>query len=194
MELRDKNGLTEAEFLASYSPKNYPRPSLTADAVIFTGTKDALRLLLIKRGGHPYLGCYALPGGFVNPKETVEQAARRELMEETGLDEPKMSLVGVYSKPGRDPRTWVVSTAFYAYLESGVNPTAGDDASDAKLFSLEYKLEADTCTFTLTNGEDKLSGKAKYSEGGMPTEIIESQGLAFDHAAIIADAIRRLTA
>ncbi len=194
MELRDKNGLTEAEFLAGYSPKNYPRPSLTADAVIFTGAKDALRLLLVKRGGHPFLGCYALPGGFVNPDETVEQAARRELMEETGLNEPKMSLVGVYSKPGRDPRTWVVSTAFYAYLESGVNPTAGDDASDAKLFVLEYKIEADTCTFTLTNGEDKLSGSAKYSPDGMPTEIIESHGLAFDHAAIIADALRKLQA
>ena len=192
MELRDKNGLTEAEFLARYSPKDYPRPSLTADAVIFAGSKDALRLLLIKRGGHPYLGCYALPGGFVNPDETVEQAARRELNEETGLNETRMSLVGVYSKPGRDPRTWVVSTAFYAYLENGVNPTAGDDASDARLFSLEYNLESDTCTFTLTDGENKLSGKAKYSPDGMPTEIIESQGLAFDHVAIIADAIRKL--
>ncbi len=194
MELRDKNGLTEAEFLASYSPKNYPRPSLTADAVIFTGTKDNLRLLLIKRGGHPYLGCYALPGGFVNPNETVEQAARRELSEETGLNETRMSLVGVYSKPGRDPRTWVVSTAFYAYLENGVTPTAGDDASDAKLFSLKYNLTADTCTFTLTNGEDKLSGSVRYSQDGMPTEIINSEGLAFDHAAIIADAIRKLMA
>ncbi|MCC8131012.1 MAG: NUDIX hydrolase [Oscillospiraceae bacterium] len=194
MELRDKNGLTEAEFLASYSPKNYPRPSLTADAVIFTGSKDNLSLLLIKRGGHPFLGCYALPGGFVNPNETVEQAARRELNEETGLTETKMSLVGVYSKPGRDPRTWVVSTAFYAYLENGVNPTAGDDASDAKLFTLEYQLDSDTCHFTLTNGEDKLSGSAKFSQDGMPTEITESQGLAFDHVAIIVDAIRKLQA
>ncbi|MCD7847526.1 MAG: NUDIX hydrolase [Oscillospiraceae bacterium] len=194
MELRDKNGLTEAEFLASYSPKNYPRPSLTADAVIFTGTKDNLKLLLIKRGGHPYLGCYALPGGFVNPNETVEQAARRELSEETGLNETRMSLVGVYSKPSRDPRTWVVSTAFYAYLENGVTPTAGDDASDAKLFSLEYKLTSDTCTFILTNGEDRLSGSTRFSQDGMPTEIINSEGLAFDHAAIIADAIRKLMA
>ncbi len=194
MELRDKNGLTEAEFLASYSPKNYPRPSLTADAVIFTGTENNLKLLLIKRGGHPYLGCYALPGGFVNPNETVEQAARRELNEETGLSESAMTLVGVYSKPGRDPRTWVVSTAFYACLENGVNPTAGDDASDAKLFTLEYKLESDTCTLALTNGEDKLSGTAKYSGDGMPTEILNSDGLAFDHVAIIADALRKLTA
>ncbi|MCD8006742.1 MAG: NUDIX hydrolase [Oscillospiraceae bacterium] len=194
MELRDKNGLTEAEFLAGYSPKNYPRPSLTADAVIFTGKKDALKLLLIRRGGHPYLGCYALPGGFVNQNETVEQAARRELNEETGLTETAMSLIGVYSKPGRDPRTWVVSTAFFAYLESEVNPTAGDDASDARLFSLEYNLTQDACTFSLTNGEDKLSGSVRYLQDGMPTEIIDSQGLAFDHAAIIADALRKLMA
>ena len=94
MEIRDKNGLTEKEFLAQYRPGDYERPSVATDMVIFTAEnreennyrrlpQKVLRLLLIKRGGHPYLGSWALPGGFVNPSETTEQAAERELKEET---------------------------------------------------------------------------------------------------------------
>ena len=77
-EVRDKDGLTEEEFLAAYHQEDYPRPSVAADMVIFTVTdeeeenyrklpKKELRVLLIQRGGHPYLGCWALPGGFVRP-------------------------------------------------------------------------------------------------------------------------------
>ena len=86
--LRDKNGLTEAEFLASYRSGDYPRPSVATDMVIFTVMdqkeenyrklpEKELCLLMIKRGGHPYLGCWALPGGFVRPTETTDEAARR---------------------------------------------------------------------------------------------------------------------
>ena len=93
---RDKDGLTEEEFLKSYSPGDYPRPSVAVDMVIFTvmDQEEAnyrklpakeLKVLLIRRGGHPYLGCWALPGGFVRPTETTKQAAQRELREETGV-------------------------------------------------------------------------------------------------------------
>ena len=86
--LRDRNGLTEEEFLKSYNPGHYARPSVAADMAIFTVTDQEesnyrklpeknLSILLIQRGGHPYLGCWALPGGFVRPEETTEQAARR---------------------------------------------------------------------------------------------------------------------
>ena len=89
----DRNGLTEAAYLQSYDPGRYERPSVAADMAIFTvleETEDNYRklpekelgILLIQRGVHPYLGSWALPGGFVRPDETTEQAARRELMEE----------------------------------------------------------------------------------------------------------------
>ena len=90
MELRDKNGLTEAEFLANYRPGDYPRPSVAADIVIFTRKEDTVRVLLVRRGGHPCLGQWALPGGFVEPGETVGHAAARELEEETGYTAGKL--------------------------------------------------------------------------------------------------------
>ena len=121
--LRDKEGLTEEQFLASYRPGDYERPSVAADMVIFTVTdaeeenyrklaKKELRILLIRRGGHPYLGCWALPGGFVRPTETTEQAAARELREETGVSEVYLEQLYTFSKPDRDPRTRVMSCSY----------------------------------------------------------------------------------
>lgn len=102
--LRDKNGLTEEEFLAQYSPKKYPQPSLTADICVFRKTDAGeLQLLLVQRGGHPFLGAWATPGGFCNPGETADVCARRELEEETGVTGLKLEPVALFSTPGRDP-------------------------------------------------------------------------------------------
>lgn len=95
---RDKNGLTEEEFLKSYNPDKYPKPSLTADICIFAHS-DVTEILLVKRGGHPYIGKWALPGGFANKNEPIEKTASRELKEETGIEGVSMKLVGVYSQP-----------------------------------------------------------------------------------------------
>ena len=103
-ELRDKRGMTEAEAIADYKRHNYPKPALTADCAIFARRGEGWQLLLIKRGGHPYLGCWALPGGFADEGETIEQTAARELEEETCLSGIPLKLVGIYSAPGRDPR------------------------------------------------------------------------------------------
>ena len=98
-ELRDKNGLTEAEAIIEYRKKDYPKPALTADIVILAkepggatvadqtapaGKPNTYKLLLIRRGGHPHLGRWALPGGFAEEGETIEETAARELEEETG--------------------------------------------------------------------------------------------------------------
>ena len=167
-ELRDKRGLTEAEAIARYRARNYPKPALTADIAIFqriAGQPDP-ELLLIRRGGHPFLGCWALPGGFAEQGETIEQTAARELEEETGLTGLELALVGLYSAPGRDPRGWTVSAAYAVVVDQGqCHAVAGDDA-------------AQTGWFPVRNGA---------------VELPEGEALAFDHDQIIRDAYGRIT-
>ena len=113
-----------------FDPMGFPNtPALTVDCVVFDPQG---RILLIRRGNEPFKGCYALPGGFVDVGETVEEACRRELREETGLAVGDLLLVGVYSAPDRDPRGHTVSTVFLAQPTAPAAPVAGDDAGDAE--------------------------------------------------------------
>ncbi len=112
---------------------DYPRPALTVDCVIFRGDE----VLLIRRGKEPFAGRWALPGGYVNEGETTIRAAARELFEETGITVEKLRLVGVFSEPGRDPRGWVVSVAYWADVPRDTLVNAGDDASEAAWTSLD---------------------------------------------------------
>lgn len=164
-ELRDKRGMTEAEAIAAYRKKNYPKPALTADICIFARAGAGWKLLLIRRGGHPYLGRWALPGGFADEGETIEATAARELQEETGLADLALRLVGIYSAPGRDPRGWTVSAAYGTRVEAELDAVADDDAAEAEWFDVR-----------LAAGEPAT---VALPEGGQ---------LAFDHAQIIADA------
>lgn len=107
-------------------------PLLTVDCVVVDAEG---RILLIRRGHPPFKGQYALPGGFVDRGETVEEAARRELFEETGVRVRRISLVGVYSKPDRDPRGHTCSVAFLARVRGG-RAKAGDDAAAAEWVSV----------------------------------------------------------
>ncbi len=206
MEARDKNGLTEAEFLAAYSPKDYPRPSVTADLIIFIPyqsleTFAQRKVLLIRRGGHPCLGKWALPGGFTNPNETVESAAHRELAEETGLTDVDLIPVGLFSAPNRDPRGWTMSEAYTAYLDESAasKVQAGDDAADAAWFSLETILKGNILTlafegpesFTATLVRSVVHSFGEYDKV-YAYAIQDSGGLAFDHAAMIAKALDTL--
>lgn len=104
-------------------------PALTVDCVVFDPTG---RVLLIRRRHEPFKGGYALPGGFVEIGETVEEACRRELHEETGVSARDLRLVGVYSDPSRDPRGHTVSVAFLAQLVAPAEAVAGDDAAAAE--------------------------------------------------------------
>ena len=85
-EYRNKDGLTEKEFLERYTPGDYDRPSVTVDMLIFTIDNNDLKLLLIKRKDHPFINQWAIPGGFVNIDESTIDAAKRELKEETNLE------------------------------------------------------------------------------------------------------------
>ncbi len=116
----------------------YPRPAVTADCVVFRHSDAGLEVLLIERGGEPYKGCWAFPGGFMNMDETIDQCAHRELEEETGLREVDLEQLHAYSAPDRDPRERVMTIAFTGFVSRDRSEvTAGDDASKARWFSVE---------------------------------------------------------
>ncbi len=112
-------------------------PALTTDCVV-VDTRG--RVLLIRRGHPPFKGKHALPGGFVDVDESVEEACRRELMEEAGVKASRLELIGVYSDPKRDPRGHTCSVAFLARV-GRVTPKAGDDAAAAEWVEDWSKLD-----------------------------------------------------
>ena len=186
MERRDQNGLTEAEFLAAYKEKSYPKPSLTADIAIFAMRDGVLQVLLICRGGHPYLGCWALPGGFANPMEPLETTAARELQEETGIEGLALRPVGLFSAPGRDPRGWVVSQLYAALVDWGsVTPCAGDDAAQACWFA----CRRENGVLTLQHGDIVLRAGYERTPNGYRVTPLSEERLAFDHGEMIVRAM-----
>jgi 8-oxo-dGTP diphosphatase len=114
----------------------YPRPAVSVDVVILAETR-APKILLIKRLKEPYADCWALPGGFLDIEETLEESAVREVKEETGLEISDLVPIAPFSSVDRDPRFRVISFAFLARLESVSRPQAGDDAKAAQWFELD---------------------------------------------------------
>ncbi len=123
----------------AYNPADYERPSVTVDIVIFSLLDAQLKALLIKRKHWPYEGYWAIPGGFVGMKESLEDAAYRELKEETNVDRSDVYLeqLRTFGKVDRDPRTRVITVAYVALVGADKlqNPQAGDDAADVGWFS-----------------------------------------------------------
>ena len=113
----------------------YPRPAVTADCIVFSRYPKP-QVLLIRRGNEPFKCEWAFPGGFLNMDETVQECARRELEEETGLVVQDIHLVGVYSRPGRDPRGHTVTPAFLSIMDYPLDVCGGDDAAQAQWFPL----------------------------------------------------------
>ena len=140
---RNAAGLDLKTFLEEYNPKLYDTPANTVDNLIFAyveenGKKRIGKILLIKRGNHPSIGWWALPGGFVDFRENLDIAAARELEEETGLKGVKGVQLGSYGDYDRDPRTRIITTAYVFVEEEGkLTATAGDDAADAGWFSMK---------------------------------------------------------
>ena len=199
---------TEKEFLSAYKLSDYERPSVTADVAAFMirseekasyrrNPENRLSLLLIKRGGHPYKGMWALPGGFLNSDETVEECALREIREETNVLPVSIMPVGVFSAPGRDPRGWIISHAYVSIIgDESVKQVAMDDASDAQWFDVDFDRDSGgEYRLTLSYGDVVLKAVLTEESSGFGRTsfaIKDSGSLAFDHAAMIASAVSAL--
>jgi 8-oxo-dGTP diphosphatase len=124
----------EQAFLDAYDAATFPPFAVTVDIAVLTIRRGDLCALLVRRGMHPYLGDWALPGGFVGADEDLDVAARRELAEETGIDQAHLEQLRCYGRPGRDPRMRVVSVAYLALAADLPEPTASTDAAEARLW------------------------------------------------------------
>lgn len=208
MEIRNKKGLTEKEFLEQYNPGNYERPSVTVDMLLFTidekehdkrknKNKD-LKILLIKRKDHPFINCWAIPGGFVGIDESLEEAAYRELKEETNLSENVyLEQLYTFGKTNRDPRMRVISTSYMALTsrENIRKTVAGDDASDALWFVIKKTFNTnDNFILSLYNEDENISIEYSFSknENSWSYECISKEKLAFDHCEILNLAMDRM--
>lgn len=117
---------------------DWPRPMVTADAAVFAFFDGRARLLLVRRGQEPFPGRWALPGGFVEMDEDLEDAAARELAEETGLRDVALEQLQTFGRPGRDPRGRVITVVYFGIAEHNrAQIEAADDATDARWFDIE---------------------------------------------------------
>ena len=224
INLKNKYGLTEKEFLDNYIPEKYERPSNTVDMLLFTvddvpvegkDPNKSLKILLIKRGDHPYRGSWAVPGGFVDIDEALSDACYRELKEETNIENVYFEQLKTFGDlVNRDPRMRAISIAYLALADkNNIKPTAGDDAGDAKWFSVKKEFvssvnsgieRVDTYNITLVSDEGKVKIGYKVTERFVKNGILSvsvpsyeplewsEEKLAFDHIDLVYSAIERL--
>ena len=129
----------ERDYLRSYDPTRFDPVAVTVDIVLLTIRNGRLSVLLVERGGYPYRGEWALPGGFVERDEDADAAAVRELAEETGLSDfpGHLEQLRTYTDPDRDPRMRVVSIAYVGFIPDLPRPSAGSDATSARWWAVE---------------------------------------------------------
>lgn len=218
--MKDENQMTEEEFLRNYKPGDYERPSLTVDMVLFTlddkEEKDlkkvpekVLKVLLITRKNHPFMGCWAIPGGFVDINENIEEAVYRELKEETNIDNVYLEQLYTWGDVKRDPRMRVVSTSYMALVnKEDINPRAGDDAAEVAWFNIKKKLISNEdfkiiSHIILENREqnikivyeivENIEIKGYNKNSTFDIKLIEGErGLAFDHINILNYSLERM--
>lgn len=173
MRMNREVPLEEQEFLKNYNPGHYERPSVTADILVFSMIEEKLHVLLIRRKNHPFRNYWAIPGGFVDIDESSEEAAVRELYEETGAKDVYLEQLYTFSAVDRDPRMRVISVAYIALVSAvKLSLVAGDDAADVRWFEVNSLLSdlktADMLAFDheqiLTYAMKRLRGKIYYTD------------------------------
>lgn len=165
----------EAAFLEAYDPSRFERLSVAVDVALVSAAEGALHTLVVRRAEHPHKGRWALPGGFVGIREPLEAAAARVLAAKSGLGGLSVEQLYTFGDPGRDPRTRVVSVAYYALVDFGRFRKAAGGSADVATARIAVPWEGET---------------------GGPVEIESGAGarlpLAFDHAEILGMAVKRL--
>lgn len=215
--------MTEQEFLEQYNIEAYERPSIATDIAVFSVMQEEsdnnrklpeekLKVLLIRRASHPCMNMWALPGGFCRKDEAVEETARRELKEETGVSDAHLSVVGIEGEVGRDKRGWIISHSFMALIDGRkYEVRGGTDAWEAKWFEVNVEKnqlkknigEDSACieneyVINLVSDSEKLSAKVlevKQFSGfheRVTYNIVENNDIAFDHSKIILKAMLML--
>ncbi len=168
------NAKSEKDFLESYDASAFDRPSVTVDVVLLIAAKDALWTLLVERQEHPCLGCWALPGGFVGLEESLDAAAMRVLAKKAGLEGFFLEQLYTFGRPDRDPRTRVITVAYYALIAS------------ERLIGKNREWQVELARIAVP-WEGEAGGAVTVT--GADGEALE---LAFDHAEILGTAVQRL--
>jgi 8-oxo-dGTP diphosphatase len=170
----DPSGEDESQFLAQYDPGAFEHPSVSVDVVLLTVRDGGLASLVCKRASHPHKGRWSLPGGFIGMGESLDQAATRVLRSKGGLSRVWLEQLYTFGALGRDPRTRVISIAYYALIDAArLQAVETSDALALARVSVPWEGEA-----------------------GGPVELLDEEGeplaLAFDHADILGMAVRRI--
>lgn len=212
--------MTEQEYLQQYNIENYDRPSIATDIAVFSVMQEEaennrklpeekLKILLIRRASHPCMNMWALPGGFCRKNEAIEDTARRELKEETGVNDAHLSVVGIEGEVDRDKRGWIISHAFMALIDGRkYEVRGGTDAWEAKWFDfniekkeLKKDIGKDSAhieneyVIDLTCDKEHIWARiveVKEFSGfheRVTYKIQENDGIAFDHSRIILKAM-----
>jgi len=168
---RTRTDDAEARFLARYRPEQYPRPAVTVDIVVFTIVDCDLKALLVRRAEHPFKEKWALPGGFVRMDESLDDAAARVLADKTGVRKVFLEQLYTFGAPKRDPRTRVVTVAYYALVDRA---RLADAREGTTVAALSVPWEGET--------------------GGPVDALLDDRALAlaFDHADILGMAVKRV--
>jgi 8-oxo-dGTP diphosphatase len=166
----------EAAFLAEYDSAEFPHPSLTVDVALVTATEDSLQALLLRREHHPEMHKWALPGGFVGLNESLDKAAARLLREKVGLADVFLEQLYTFGEPARDPRTRVITVAYYALVPfDGLTRAVAPGTEATQLARLRVPWAG---------------------ERGGAVEALDASGaalpLAFDHGEILGTVVKRL--
>jgi len=221
--METKINMSEQEYLEQYNIEAYDRPSIATDIAVFSVMQEEsannrklpeekLKVLLIRRGSHPCMNMWALPGGFCRKNEDIEETARRELKEETGVSDAHLSVVGIEGEVGRDKRGWIISHAFMALIDGrNYQVRGGTDAWEAKWFEINVEnnqlkkaVSEDSAQIEneyiihLTADDEALSARIleiKEFTGfheRITYKLVENNAIAFDHAKIILKAMLKL--
>lgn len=181
----------EEEFLKDYDPNVFDRPSVTVDIlVISVSSKDkdnyrklsdkTMSVLLVKRDTYPFKDMYCLPGGFISMDESLDEAAKRILKQETNIDDIYIEQLYTFGNPNRDPRTRVISTTYVALIDKNKLLNHLNDNTSW------FDIEIDNNNYTLSNQQDEITFTIKDNQ------ILNNSKLAFDHALVIDTGLNRI--